>query len=170
MPQRECIASLGRPVSGHGPGPWGPHPPRPSLISDLIKDFSLSSLEPKDPITTQGSPWPSSAQTPAPLLSEKSQSPPRGQGGLAGPGSITSWTSPPVTRCLPLLLQLYWSPHCISKYARYAPASGPLHRLSLVWITICMCILPGGHTDLHGPSQGCIAWSVDSLGIKQMRI
>lgn len=43
MPQRECIASWGGLSGGHGPGPWGPHPPRPSLISDLIKDFSLSS-------------------------------------------------------------------------------------------------------------------------------
>lgn len=43
MPQRECIASWGACPGGHGPGPWGPHPPRPSLISDLIKDFSLSS-------------------------------------------------------------------------------------------------------------------------------
>ena len=64
------------------------------------------------------------------LFQRKSQSPPRGQGCPTGPGSITSWTSPPVTHPLAhstpaLLVSLRYL-----KYARYAPASGPLHRLS----------------------------------------
>lgn len=138
MPQRECIASWEECQVAMVLAPGAPHPPRPSLISDLIKDFNLSSLEPKGSCTTQGSPWPSSAQTPAPLLSEKkpksSTWPRRPYRTRLHP---TYWTSPPVTHRLAHSTPALLVSSLYLKYARYAPASGPLHRLSpFVWITI----------------------------------
>lgn len=122
---------LGRPVRWPWSWPLGPPPSmaQPDLWSELRTSACPHSSQ---RILLQ----PKAAHSP-PLLrplfhffQRKSQSPPRGQGCPTGPGSITSWTSPPVTHPLAhstpaLLVSLRYL-----KYARYAPASGPLHRLS----------------------------------------